>query len=334
MTSIGKRLLNSTADLAAAVAAKTPPSDTDPKAAVPRTAPGHMLAARNEFIALQSELTELREKLKRYDGSIPAIKLDPASVRASRWANRHEVGYSTAAFTRLKLSVEQAGGNVQPILVRKVEDGGYEVVFGHRRHRACLELGLPVLAVIWEGAMSDVDLFMQMDRENREREDPSPFEQGATYAAALEQGLFQSQRRLAEALGLSHTWVRRAINVASLPPAIVAAFGSPLVIQTIHAEALATALDSDRKSVLRRAEKLRADPKKLPPARVVEFLVGQTTQASRPQSLQALGKSVGTWKRDSAGRVVITLAPTALSDEQIQDVLARITDLATRGVET
>ena len=62
--------------------------------------------------------------------------------------------------------------------------------------------------------MPDLDLFMAMDRENRHRDDPSAYEQGTMYQAAIEEGLFQSQRRLAEAIGVSHTWVRRAMLVA------------------------------------------------------------------------------------------------------------------------
>src|SRR5688572_24215707 len=150
MSSIGKRLLASTADLAAAMEARTTSQGTDAaKPAVPRTAPGQMLAARTEMLSMQTELAELREKLREFDGSMPTVKLDPKKVQPTRWANRHALSFSTPSFARLKASIELAGGNTQPILVRKTEaDDGYEVVFGHRRHRACLELGLPVLAVL------------------------------------------------------------------------------------------------------------------------------------------------------------------------------------------
>lgn len=333
--SIAKRLLDSTADVAAVVAAKTAqtPPDAEHRSGT-RTAPGQMLAARGEVLALQGELNEVREKLKQYDGSIPTIKLDPTRVKPSSLANRHELAYTNAAYASLKISVEQTGGNVQPILVRASADGQYEIVFGHRRHRACLELGLPVLAAVWAGSMSDLDLFVQMDRENREREDLSAFEQGAMYATALEQGLFPSQRRLAESLGVSHTWVRRTIGVAELPTAIVEAFGSPLMIQPIHAEAITAAMETDRKGVLRRAEKLRGGPKKLPPARVVEHLVGQGTEATRPQRIEAHGRPLGSWKRDGSGRVIFTLGPGVLTDEQVQQVTQRIAELASGAVET
>jgi len=194
--SIGKRLLASTADLAAAMEARSTSAADQAKTNAPRTAPGQMLAARTEMLSMQGELAELRDKLKQFDGSLPTVKLDPKSIRDTRWANRHPKSFLTPAFARLKANIELAGGNTQPILVRETEEGGiFELVFGRRRHRACLELGLPVLAVLWQGPMLDVDLFLSMDRENREREDPSAYEQGSSYINALEAGLFQSQRR-------------------------------------------------------------------------------------------------------------------------------------------
>ena len=98
MSSIGKRLLASTADRAAAVAAKSASAGELPKPIGPRTAPGQMLAARSEMLSLQGELAELREKLQQFDGSLPTVKLDPTLVRATAWANRHEQSFTTPAF--------------------------------------------------------------------------------------------------------------------------------------------------------------------------------------------------------------------------------------------
>jgi ParB family chromosome partitioning protein len=335
MSSIGKRLLASTADLAAAVAAKTSLSADPEKASVPRTAPGQMLAARSEMLAMQGELIELREKLKHFDGSLPTIKVDPRTVRPTRWANRHESSFLTPAFARLKTSIELAGGNTQPILVRTTtEPQIFEVVFGHRRNRACLELGLPVLAVVWNGPMPDIDLFLSMDRENREREDPSAYEQGTTYLAALESGLFQSQRRLAEAIGVSHTWVRKASMVAELPPAIIEAFGSPLEIQPKHAEEIGMALEHDKRAVMRRAEKVRQMAKRLAANQVVGYLVGRADQRRPTEKLKVGERTVGNWRRDSKGRVVITLDAVLADDATMAIVSAVVVEALAGRVET
>ncbi len=326
MSSIGKRLLASTADLAAAVAAKSATVAEDPtKPNIPRTAPGQMLAARTEMLSMQGELAELRNRLRQFDGSLPTLRISPEAIRATHLANRHESSFAKPGFARLKASIESAGGNTQPILVRPSDEAGvYEIVFGHRRHRACLDLGVPVLAVVWNGPMGDLDLFVAMDRENREREDPSAYEQGATYLGALESGLFPSQRRLAEAIGVSHTWVRKATMVAQLPPAIIDAFGSPLEIQPKHAEELSAALDHDRKAVLRRAEKLRQMPKRLGAGQVVAQLVGRAEEVRLASKLKVGAHTVGTWRRDGKGRALITIDPPYTDDMTMKKLSAAI----------
>lgn len=331
MASIGKRLLMSTADVAATVAAKTAAAEAEggTRTSSPRTAPGQILAARGEMLAMQSELTELRRRLQQFDGSMPTVRLDPSKVMPSRWANRHERSFEGASFARLKASIELAGGNTQPILVRPTADPArHEVVFGHRRHRACLQLGIPVLAVVWSGPMEDLDLFLSMDRENREREDPSAYEQGLTYRQALEAGLFPSQRRLAEATGVSHTWVRKALQVAELPEAIVETFRSPLEIQPGHAQEIAQALEKDRKAVMRRAERLRQSAKALSPSQVLAHLLGLDQSArSQTRPLKVGDQAAGAWRRDPKGRAVITLDAPYADDETMSRVEEALRDV-------
>src|SRR5439155_17408723 len=132
------------------------------------------------------------------------------------WANRHEASFKTAEFEQLKAEIAQSGGNVQPIKVRPVAvlngstppaEGRFELVFGHRRHRACLDLGIPVLAAIEDA--SDVSLFEQMERENRGRKNLSAWEQGTMYRKALDEGLYPSLRRLSESLGVDVSLVSK-----------------------------------------------------------------------------------------------------------------------------
>lgn len=297
---------------AAAVETRFPPAQAGQLA--PRTGPGQMLAFRGQMQAVEGELAALRERLRQHDGSTPTRKLNPKTIRASRWANRHRDSFENAEFAGLKADIEQAGGNVQPILVRPAADqpGHYELVFGHRRHRACLELGIPVLAAIWLDELGDAELFAAMDRENRERADLSPYEQGVMYQRALEEQLFPTQRQLAEKLGVSHTWVRKALMVAQLPSAVLECFRSPLEVQHRHAEQLNSALDKDRRSVLKRAEKVRG--LKLAPAAVVARLLGMDGPAKAEKlAIQSDGKTVGSCLRAPDGTVTLTLLPGAVS---------------------
>ena len=198
---IGKRLSTSTADLTSALPAGEAVRNDEEKTVLARTAPGQMLAIHTGMAALQIELQVLQDRLKRFDGGLVTRHIDPNSVRPTRWANRHEASFATPAFASLKESIALAGGNAQPILVREHLPDQYEIVFGHRRHRACLELGVPVLAAVAEQSLGDIEVFLSMERENRERADLSPYEQGQSYVSALDAGLFPSLRRLAEAVG-------------------------------------------------------------------------------------------------------------------------------------
>ena len=306
---------------------KFPPVATG---AAPRTGPGQMLQFRGQMLAVEGELGKLRDRLKEHEGAAPTRKLDPQTIVPSRWANRHPDSFSTAEFARLKQDIELAGGNVQPISVRLLIDqpGRYEIVFGHRRHRACSELGIAVLATIDTDAVSDHDLFSAMDRENRERADLSPHEQGMMYRRALDEKLYPSNRRLAEALGVSHTWVANVLQVADLPAPVVECFRSPLDIQHRHAKSIAAALDKDRKGVLRRAEKLRAQerPKAAAAAAVVAALVGATNEAAEQphQPIEVDGKQVGRWSKDGAGRLIVQIDAAYVSEEGHQAVLKSI----------
>lgn len=296
--------------------------------ASPKTGPGQMLQFRGQMLAVEGELGKLRDRLKEHEGSSPTRRLDPTCVVASRWSNRHPDSFQNSDFLRLKQDIEAAGGNVQPISVRPLSDqpGRYEIVFGHRRHRACTELGLPVLAMVDQSNVSDHELFSAMDRENRERADLSPYEQGAMYRRALDEKLYPSNRRLAEALGVSHTWVANVLAVADLPPPVVECFRTPIEIQHRHAKLIASAFEQDRKGVLRRAEKLRSQPKRLSPAAVVEALTGRSEapKARMPSPLEAGGRTVGKWFKDEAGNVTIQLSPGAVTDDKLAAVLRSI----------
>lgn len=304
-------------------------------AAPPRTGPGQMLAFRGQIQQVEGELAALRDKLRQYEGALPTRKLDPKTIRPSRWANRHESSFSTSEFAGLKADIEHAGGNVQPILVRPLKDepGQYELVFGHRRHRATLELGIPVLASIWVDELGDAALFAAMDRENRERADLSPYEQGVMYQRALEEQLFPTQRQLAEGLGVSHTWVRKALMVAQLPATVVECFRSPLEISFRHAEQIHAAMEKDRRGFLKRIEKLRGQSLSAPlvVARLLDVKPGY--ERVERIDVQSGGRKLGSLVRSKSGEVVITLAAetvASVSDgemgEAVTEALKRLSD--------
>lgn len=306
----------------------------------PKTAPGSMA----HFMASQSsavrEAEDLRERLKAFDGAQPVRLLDPKTVKPSRWANRHEASFADAAFAELKAEIAAAGVNVQPVSVRRVLNGStpavpaYELVFGHRRHRACLELGLPLQAMVTD--MGDRELFEAMERENRARKNLSAWEQGAMYRRALDEGLYSSQRRLAESLGVDVSLVSKSLSLARLPEAVVSAFSTPLEIQFRWAQPLAEALQKDPEGVLLRASRIRKSGQAIPAAQVLAELIGASGRGvlngSTPSRKVIEGHAGrrAVLTRDARGRVLVEFAPGSLSEVAEGEVAAFIEKLIAR----
>ena len=338
-----------------AAATHAEPRPDAPEARI-KTAPGSMA----HFMASQStavkEAEDLRERLKSFEGAQPVRAIDPRLVRASRWANRHEHAFSDAAFEELKAEIASAGGNVQPASVRRLMEtpnvggagaGGiagagagaavYELIFGHRRHRACLALGLPLQAMVVEA--SDRELFEAMERENRSRKNLSAWEQGTMYKRALDEGLYPSQRKLAESLGVDVSLVSKSLSLARLPQSVVGAFGSPLDIQFRWAQPLAEVLQRDPDALVARAARLRQAGVAVPAAQVFAVLIGVSEpgvqrvlngSTTRPRVIVGAAGRKATVSRDAQGRVQIQFAPGALDAAGEADMLAFVEKLLNR----
>ena len=268
----------------------------------PKTAPGAMMAfahdqrsdllRQNEALQeqaarageLQTKLDESLADLKQWEGAKATRSIDPTDIRPSRFANRHASSYVTAEFEALKAELKEAGGNVQPVKVRQVSaegrEGKYELVYGHRRWEACRQLGLPVLAVV--DNIDDRELFAEMDRENRSRKDLSPWEQGVMYRRALDEGLYSSNRKLAEALGVDLGAVGRSLILADLPSEVVEAFPSPLALQFRWAKLLNDAIKDDAKGVKARAKELSARAPRPGAKETLELLIGAKGRGVEP----------------------------------------------------
>jgi len=300
----------------------------------PRTAMGAISASIAMGRGVEAENRDLRAKLERFEDATIVEFLDPKRIKPSRFANRHELSFAGAEFEGLKAEIQAAGRNVQPIKVRRVGQGGdgqdeYEIAFGHRRHRACLELGLPVAAIV--EALTDAQLFTEMERENRERQDLSPWEQGVMYKRAIDDGLFPSLRRLATSIGAQVGNVSTAIQLASLPPEVIEAFPSPLSLQFRWGTALKAAIDKSPDDVLAQARELAAMTPKLAAKEVLARLTGAGASTTReaPVQITSKGKVVGFWDKDPKGNVSVQIKAGGLSaakEKRLREFLEKLFD--------
>ncbi len=325
--------------------------DTPAQEPRPKTAPGAMLQFMGQQSAAVREVEDLRARLQEFDGARVARWLEPSRIAPSRWANRHEASFVDAEFAQLKDEIRSAAGNVQPIKVRPVNPGEvlngstpgvpaeFEIIYGHRRHRACLELGLKVSALI--EPMSDQELFQQMDRENRSRKNLSPWEQGCMYRKALDEGLYPSLRKLAEAVGVDVGQASRSVALTRLPAGIVQAFPSPNDIQYRWVKDLADAAQRDPAGMLSVAREIANAPTALSAKAVFEQLVARKdaigegverfntrlAAAAEPVDLLVSGKVVGRMSERKPGEISIDLAGLNLDETQKTELLCRLEDV-------
>jgi len=298
-------------------------STHSPQLARPRSG----VAAINRSIGIQQELQEARERLKTFDDALIVVKLDPKLIRDSPWRNRDLRSFDTEAFRQLKAEVLAAGGNVQPVKVRPIGLNQYEIVYGRRRTRACLELGLEVNAVI-DSELSDFQAFVDMYRENMSREDLTPWEQGMMYADALQKGVFPSLRKLAEGLGVNLGNASVAIQLAQLPAEVISAFKSPLDLQFRWAKPLKEAIDRDPSRVLQVATEIVALEPRPNAKEIFERLTGQTTPAkNQSREIKVGRKVVGAIVRDEKGGVTLRINAGAISIEQEKRLLQFFSEL-------
>lgn len=283
---MGKKLLAKAGLVLAPREPITPASSSVVKEEVvrPKTAIGAMAQFTDRQSHAIKEVAHLKELLKSFDGSLPTKLLDAHLIVRSRWANRHVLSFSGPEFDGLKDDIASQGGNVQPIKVRSLTDGSgrYEIVFGHRRHQACLELGIYVLAIIED--LDDKHLFIEMDRENRQRKDLRPYEIGAMYAKALDEGLFPSARKLAEEVGIDHSQLSKALSLARLPGDVLKAFQSPLDLQYRWVADLTDALQKDPEQVLAMAKAIQKEEPRPTSGDVLGRLVGGRGTVPHPEA--------------------------------------------------
>ena len=171
--------------------------------------------------------------------------------------------------------------------------------------------------------LGEVDLFVQMDRENRSRKNLSAWEQGMMYLRALEKGLFPSNRKLAEEVGVDLTQVGKAISLAKLPVEVIEAFASPLDLQFRWAKPLADAAERDRAALIKRAKKAVS----LGPSRsakdVLQALLafegeGGRTVLPPPIVIERDGKAAASIALDAKGPATVSFAESLVGPEQLK----------------
>lgn len=238
--------------------------------------------------------------------------LNPAQISVSRWSSRHQDGFLGAAFQDLKRSIQHDGKNQIPVLVRPLRPVGrttpeprYELAYGHRRLQACIELGLPVRAIVEE--LSEGDLVAKIHAENQAREPLSAFEAGCFYKQLLQAQLFASERKLAQTLGIDQAGINRKVWLASLPADFLQVFSNPLEISCDDIKRLRAAWNRDTEGIQHRSRALLEAEGPLPAKQVIAFLLTAIASCGDGGSITSTPGS-SPLKREALRAVVEVLA--------------------------
>lgn len=106
-------------------------------------------------------------------------------------------------------------GVLQPLLVRPMLEGGYQIVAGERRWRASRMAGLSEVPVVIR-ELSDAETMELALIENLQREDLTPVEEAKGYKQLIESYGF-SQEQVSKTVGKSRPSVTNALRLLNLP---------------------------------------------------------------------------------------------------------------------
>ena len=106
-------------------------------------------------------------------------------------------------------------GVLQPILVRPLEDGEFQLIAGERRWRASKAAGLATIPALVEEIDDDTALEISII-ENLQREDLSPLDEASMYDRMVRDHGY-SVRRLAQKIGKDKGYLENRLRLADAP---------------------------------------------------------------------------------------------------------------------
>jgi len=164
---------------------------------------------------LEALLGPTREEAER-EGSL--AELPVSDIRPNPLQPRRDV--DPAALEELKSSIKQAG-LLQPVVVRPAPggQGGFELIAGERRLRACQALGWERIPAV-KREVDDRTLLTLALIENLQRDDLSPVDEARGYERLIAE--FQlTQLDVAEAVGRDRSTVANALRLLKLPDVVL-----------------------------------------------------------------------------------------------------------------
>ncbi|RWR09218.1 plasmid partitioning protein RepB [Paenirhodobacter populi] len=245
--------------------------------------------------------------------------ISPALIHPSRFSDRID---ATEDLTELIESIREHGQQV-PILLRRLDNGDLEVVYGRRRMLACKELGIDVRASVME--MTEEEALIAQGVENNQRLDTSFIEKALFIAKILDAGF--KGVVVHRATGVNDTLIYKMKSIVSaIPESLIRTIGPAHGAGRRQWEALATFCRAAKPGDLQRIEQAAIeDPNITSPERLERAIAATVARSSTTPSRRELvpGRisAAGSGKR-------ITLTATSTKDQPFLNYLSeRIPEL-------
>ena len=220
----------------------------------------------------------------------------------------------------------RSNGVIQPIVVRKVEQG-YEIIAGERRWRAAQRAGLMKVPVVVRDIPENRLLAVALI-ENIQRQDLNPIEEAVAYRR-LGDEFHLTQEQIAEAVGKDRSSIANYVRLLRLPQEVRASVASN-AISMGHARALlalpdeATQLRVGRDIVAKSLSVRDVETlvkKTVAPPEKSEKPVDVHTRAAEDKLRLALGTRVRINRRRTGGRIEIEF----VNEDELQRLYERLT---------
>ena len=155
---------------------------------------------------------EIVSNRTRTEGNADVVRIPAGLIEPNPFQPR--MSFDTEALEELTSSIRTLG-LIQPITVRKTDEGKYQIISGERRFRACKAAGMDMIPAYIRAA-SDQSMLEMAIVENIQREDLDPIEVALGYRRLIEECNL-TQEQMAGRIGKKRASVTNYLRLLKLP---------------------------------------------------------------------------------------------------------------------
>ena len=238
--------------------------------------------------------------------SFVLLRID--QIRTARFQPRTSM--SETALEELKASIKKSGV-IEPVIVRPIAHGTYELVAGERRFRASQALAIKEIPSIIK-TLSDKEALEFSLIENVQREDLTAIEEAKGYGRLLDEFGY-TQEDIASAISKDRSTIANMLRLLSLPDEVQQGLRD-LAITFGHAKAILGVNDRVKQAELFRKITREGLSVRQAEALSVSWVPGKKRRARRldphlagleDELRRVLGTKVSLFSRKKGGRIVI-----------------------------